>query len=341
MKTLVNFFLTMLLANIADSCAQSSSYSYFTNGIVPSETQISSQRHPASYHHVDLVQEPSERRRVKSKYTKRKNYKPYESEEESSSENYSSSEEYSGNSPDSYRSYKENDSREYSIGTHIRVQHPITIPKKTLPLQGKTKSNKYSTLAEDYSQEVREFEPSAGTKKQKYSKYYEPQAIHIIAPPKSTVPAHITAVPSSGYDVYEPENLYAHPHIEHLKTALREQLKAVASKKQIDKYLEDQQKILDESLKLQLLSNPKFKQLIKLAEKEQQQLARDSHYNDDYFPNVPPPYHDNYPKNLPPITTTRGRRRPQNDAFKYTPKPPAGNLLSKPKRKYRQGHVLI
>lgn len=69
----------MLLANIADSCAQSSSYSYFTNGIVPSETQISSQRHPASYHHVDLVQEPSERRRVKSKYTKRKNYKPYES----------------------------------------------------------------------------------------------------------------------------------------------------------------------------------------------------------------------------------------------------------------------
>lgn len=265
-------------------------------------------------------------------------------EEDISSEGYTS-DEYSNEAKHLHAASKENDSREYTIGTHIRVQHPITGPKKTT-IPYPTKSAKYQTIPNlggyslDLSHEERpsdSYLPSTSLKKPKYSKLYEPDPFHVISPPKSKgAPHHHHHHPSSsGYGAsfngYEPETeSYENPElaVKHLKTNLRDRYKSVASKKQIEKYIEDQEKLLDEALKLQLLNSPKFQNLLKTAEKEQQ--FKQPEFEDDYIANVPPPFRDSFPKNAPP-KSIRTRRRPPKS------KP---SILSKPNRKYRSAFVI-
>lgn len=264
-------------------------------------------------------------------------------EDDISSETYTS-DEYSNEAKHHLYASKENDSREYTIGTHIRVQHPITSPKKsTIPYP--TKSTKYTpqpnigSYSLDVSQEERGSDsynlPSKSSKKHKYTKLYEPDPFHVIPAPKSKTPSssyhHTSSSIGSAYNLYEPEpESYENPDtaIKHLKANLKDRYKDVASKKQIEKYIEDQGKLLDEALKLQLLSNPKFQKILKTAEKEHQ--FSQSEYEDEYIANVPPPFRESFHKSSPP-KLTRSRRRPPKS------KP---SVLSKPNRKYRSAFII-
>lgn len=189
----------------------------------------------------------------------------------------------------------------------------------------------------DLSQEERGSDsyhlPAKSSKKHKYTKLYEPDPFHVIPAPKSKTPSHFHHTSSSvgsNYNLYEPETeSYENSDIaiKHLKTNLKDRYKDVASKKQIEKYIEDQGKLLDEALKLQLLSNPKFQKILKTNEKEHHFGQHD--FEDEYIANVPP-YRDNFHKSSPP-KLTRSRRRPHKS------KP---SVLSKPNRKYRSAFVI-
>ncbi|XP_061389044.1 uncharacterized protein LOC133324213 [Musca vetustissima] len=336
--------------------AQSYSRSYYNSGVTPTSHYYHHQSSgfvPLTYK-SDLIHEESKHR--SSKYSK-KPYKSYSSnpyylqdEDDTSSERYSS-DEYSNEARHPYLG-KDHDSREYTIGTHIRVQHPISVPKKIKSPSHPTKSSKYTTIGSsvggsyslDNSQEQRAAPEyfSSAVKKQKFSKLYEPDPFHVIAPPKSTVASHISSHHHStpSYDVYEPhsdsyEN--ADVPLKSLKASQRDRFNGVASKKQIEKYLEDQEKLLDEALKLQLLSSPKFQKLLKSAEKEH--FHKEVDFEDEYVANAPTPYREQFPKpvvSLPP-SGKRSRRRPPTSEFS---RPHKTVVVSKPNRKYRQAYVI-
>ncbi|XP_073818731.1 uncharacterized protein [Musca autumnalis] len=358
MELLLLFALGCVTTNI-EVQAQTYSRSYYNSGVTPTSHYFHHQSSgfvPLTYK-SDLIQEESKHRA--SKYSK-KSYKGYSSnpyyfqdEDDNSSERYSS-DEYSNEARGHPYLGKDHDSREYTIGTHIRVQHPITVPKKVKAPSHPTKSNKYSTISNaggtyslDNSQEIRggggggapEYFSSA-VKKQKFSKLYDSDPFHVIAPPKSTVASYPNHHSTPSYDVYEPHtDSYEHSDIplKALKSSQRDRFNGVASKKQIEKYLEDQEKLLDEALKLQLLSSPKFQKLLKSADKEQYHKEID--FEDEYAPNAPPPsYREQFPKqvSLSP-SGKRSRRRPTTSEFS---RPHKTVVVSKPNRKYRQAYVI-
>ncbi|XP_011291453.2 uncharacterized protein LOC101896335 isoform X1 [Musca domestica] len=331
---------------------QSYSRSYLNSGVTPTSHYYHHQSSgfvPLTYK-SDLIHEETKHR--SSKYSK-KPYKSYSSnsyyfqdEDDTSSERYTS-DVYSNEARHPYLG-KDHDSREYTIGTHIRVQHPISVPKKIKSVSHPTKSSKYSTISNaggsyslDNSQEQRaapEYFTSA-VKKQKFSKLYDPDPFHVIAPPKSTVASHINHHSTPSYDVYEPHiDSYENSDIplKSLKSNQRDRFNGVASKKQIEQYLEDQEKLLDEALKLQLLSSPKFQKLLKSTEKEH--FHKEVDFEDEYVANAPPPYREQFPKPaaLPP-SGKRSRRRPPTSEFS---RPHKTLVLSKPNRKYRQAYVI-
>ncbi|KAM7360216.1 uncharacterized protein ACRADG_004133 [Cochliomyia hominivorax] len=347
----MNFLSIILLFGSATTivCGHSPSYSrsYYSSVVTPTSRysihhgggSTSSAFVPLTYK-SDLLPEES-KHRSPSKYSRKHTYKGYGSDEDDvSAENYNS-DEYSNEAKHLFAS-KENDSREYTIGTHIRVQHPITVPKKTT-ISYPTKSTKYPSLSniQGYSMDVSHEErgsdsylPSTSSKKQKYSQLYEPDPFHVIAPPKtkSHHNHHQSAAAFAGsYNLYDPDvETYENPDIgvKQLKANLKDRYKGVASKKQIEKYIEDQEKLLDEALKLQLLNSAKFQKLLKSTEKEHHFKQPD--FEDEYIANVPPPYRDSFPKSGPP-KLTRTRRRPSKS------KP---SIISKPNRKYRSAFVI-
>lgn len=99
---------------------------------------------------------------------------------------------------------------------------------------------------------------------------YESEAdpFHLVPPPKATV-----ASSSNSYSVYEPE----HDDYEVVpvpRPKSHDRYKSVASKKQVEAYLEDQQKLLDEAIKVQLLNNPKLQKFFKAQAQEQERESR-------------------------------------------------------------------
>lgn len=220
------------------------------------------------------------------------------------------------------------------------------MPKKTT-IAYPTKSTKYTALPNiagyglDLSHEdpgSESYLPSTSTKKQKYLKHFEPDPFQVISPPKSKASSHqhqhhLSSASAYGgnFNVYEPEpESYENPDlaVKHLKANLRDRYKSVASKKQIEKYIEDQEKLLDEALKLQLLNSPKFQKLLKTAEKEHQ--FKQPEFEEEYISNVPHTFRETFHKSGP-LKSSRVRRRPPKSK---------SSILSKPKRKYRSAFVI-
>lgn len=148
---------------------------------------------------------------------------------------------------------------------------------------------------------------------------YDPEDIQLFSAARS-------ALPSFGVDDYNGYSLeddtdysYKEAAKRRLKAGLKDQFKGVASQKQIDKYLEDQEKLLDQALKLQLLNSPRIQKLLKLVEKEQL-YDKDRDLDDDYFSSVPPPFRHggvNGGHSKGPHKFERTRRRPPvNGKFK-------------------------
>ncbi|XP_075170099.1 uncharacterized protein LOC142242379 [Haematobia irritans] len=341
---MIELLFLLLLGCVATQIeAQGSSYSnsYYSSGVSPGAAHYYNQRSgfvPLTYK-SDLVNEESKHKL--SKYAK-KSYKGYGSEEEENSSERYSSDEYVNEARHPFLG-KQQDSHEYTIGTHIHVQHPITIPKKFKASTYPTKTSKYSTLPSnaytlDTSQETHgssDYFPIP-SKKQKIPKIYESDPFHVIAPPKSTVASHHS---TTNYDGgYEPQpDSYENSEtpLKHIKSSLRERFNGVASKKQIEQYLKDQEKLLDEALKLQLLSSPKFQKLLKTAEKEN--LNKEVDYEEEYISNGPPSYREPFPKGGPHPHSKRSRRRPPTSEFSRPIKPV---VISKPNRKYRHAYVI-
>uniref|UniRef100_A0A1I8QEN1 Uncharacterized protein n=1 Tax=Stomoxys calcitrans TaxID=35570 RepID=A0A1I8QEN1_STOCA len=347
---MIDILFTLLLGSLATQIeAQASSFSrsYFSSAAAsPSSHYYHHQRSgfvPLTYK-SDLINEESKHK--SSKYVK-KAYKGYNSEEEdASSERYSSGE-YSNEARHPFLG-KEHDSREYTIGTHIRVQHPITVPKKVKASSYPTKSAKFSTLQNignsyslDSSQEnhgTSDYFPTP-VKKQKFPKVYEADPFHVIAPPKSTAASLIGQHHSTtNYDVFEQHaDSYENSEVplKQVKSSLRERFNGVASKKQIEQYLKDQEKLLDEALKLQLLSSPKFQKLLKTAEKEN--FNKEIDFEEEYIANGPPSFREHFPKGALHPNSKRSRRRPPSSEFSRPHKPV---VVSKPSRKYRHAYVI-
>ncbi|XP_067626793.1 uncharacterized protein [Eurosta solidaginis] len=317
--------------------------------------------HPSSSHEFipisygsDSHTEESKRKEFSKKYAKKTPYRHVASEEEdNSSERYSSSE--FSNEAQQFNS-KDNDSREYSIGTHIRVQHPITVPKKstsssyhkyTTHLPNHFKSTKYSDV--DFSTESHDSKPpkyDTPSKKHinhhKYTQYFEAvDPFHVVSPPKSTLSA-VAPTPSLSYNSFDSEFDEYHGHNTNAKRAksqLRDRFKGVASQKQIEKYLEDQQKLLEEALKLQLLN--KFQHSAKSKDAE-------PHFDEGEFeelpidPQPPPIYRQSYDDNLA-FKSNRARRRPKGSDLKRSPKsskPPPPPIIGSSKRRFRPSLVI-
>jgi len=117
----------------------------------------------------------------------------------------------------------------------------------------------------------------------------------------------------------------------------------VASKKQIEAYLEDQQKLLDEAIKVQLLNNPKLQKFLKAQAQEQERESRPDLELEDfeaYPPNFSGPGHlrSKYIEHPPPPPPkgSRSRRRPPSGDLNRPPK-----TIIKPKRKYRSTALVI
>lgn len=258
-------------------------------------------------------------------------------EDDYSSERYSS--EYSGETGQ--------DSREYTIGTQIRVQHPITVPKKNSPSSSYPKHHKYvntipykSSGRPLYAPDANSGEDHAPEQPAKRSKWtqphYESEAdpFHLVPPPKSTPSSssHAYRVFESEQEEYEvPQRFKSH-----------DRYKTVASKKQIEAFLEDQQKLLDEAIKLQLLNNPKLSKFLKPDSHE----ARPELDIED-FETFPPNFasggalHNNFNGEHPPLPPPKVRgqpRRPTGIELKRSPKP---KHIVKPKRKYRSTALVI
>ncbi|XP_036325385.1 uncharacterized protein LOC118738551 [Rhagoletis pomonella] len=358
MKRIWNLLYIILLWMGISVRAQSSFFrrTYYSPISAPPAHYFSS--HPTSHEFMplsyasDLHTEESKRKESAKKYAKKLSYRHLASEEEdNSSERYGSAE-YS-NEAHHFNS-KETDSREYTIGTQIRVQHPITVPKKSISSHSKYsthtpnhfKSTSYADV--NFSTEAHDTKLQP-TKKHihhhKYSQFYEPDPFHVVAPPKPTLSA-VSSTPqhSLNYNVYEPEQdeYDVHPaSTSRSKAQLRERFKGVASQKQIEKYLEDQQKLLDEALKLQLLNNPKFQHLMKSKDVEH-------HYDDGEYeelpidPQPPPIYRPNFDDNLT-FKSNRPRRRPKGAELKRSPKSqpkPPSPIVSSSKRRFRPALVI-
>lgn len=259
-------------------------------------------------------------------------------EDDYSSERYSS--EYSGETGQ--------DSREYTIGTQIRVQHPITVPKSTSSPYSKhhkhvnTIPYKSSGRAV-YTPEANSGEdrtPEQPSKRSKWTQpYYESEAdpFHLVPPPKTTA-----ASSSHAYRVFESEHDdYEAPQPQRFKS--HDRYKTVASKKQIEAFLEDQQKLLDEAIKLQLLNNPKLSKFLK---SDSHETRPDLDIED--FETFPPNFasggapHNNFKGEHPPLPPTKSRGqprpRPAGIDLKRSPKP---KHIIKPKRKYRSTALVI
>ncbi|XP_039492938.1 uncharacterized protein LOC120452666 [Drosophila santomea] len=305
---------------------------------------------PAGYLRADLQTNESKHRPLSKKYPKKSHYRPYGSQEEEdySGEQRYNSAEYSGES-------SVQDSREYTIGTQIRVQHPITVPKKSS--SGYQKQPKYVTAipykASGYGSDIHK--PSGygsdvhigsgedvgpPPKRSKWTPVqYDSEAdpFHLVPPPKATV-----ASSSNSYSVYEPE----HDDYEVVpvpRPKSHDRYKSVASKKQIEAYLEDQQKLLDEAIKNQLLNNPKLQKFFKAQAQEQERESRPDLEIEDfeaYPPNFSGPGHlrnkyIDHPPSTPP-KGSRSRRRPPGGDLNRPPK-----TIIKPKRKYRSTALVI
>lgn len=145
------------------------------------------------------------------------------------------------------------------------------------------------------------------------SRILDPEDIQLFSAARSTLPS-FGVDDYNGYSV-EDDGDYSYTDVakRRLKSSLKDQFKGVASKKQIDKYLEDQEKLLDQALKLQLLNSPRIQKLLKLVEKEQQ-YDKDGELGDDYFSSVPPPFRPGvggaHGKVNGPHKFERTRRRP-------------------------------
>lgn len=167
----------------------------------------------------------------------------------------------------------------------------------------------------------------------------EVDPFHLVPPPKATA-----ASTSNSYSVYEPE----HDDYEVVpvpRPKSHDRYKNVASKKQIEAYLEDQQKLLDEAIKVQLLNNPKLQKFLKAQAEEQEHASRPDLETEDfeaYPPNFSGPgplrskYIDHPPP--PPPKGSRTRRRPPGSDHK---RPPNSKPIIKPKRKYRSTALVI
>ncbi|XP_014099312.3 uncharacterized protein [Bactrocera oleae] len=311
--------------------------------------------HPGSHEFMplsytsDLHTEESKRKESPKKYAKKISYRHVASEEEdNSSERYGSSE--FSNEAHNFNS-KENDSREYTIGTQIRVQHPITVPKKSTSshpkysthLPNHFKSTTYADVNLSTEAHDKKLPPSKKhIHHHKYTQFYEPDPFHMVSPPKPTL-SSVSPTPSLSYNVYEPEQdeYDVHPFSSNrAKAQLRERFKGVASQKQIEKYLEDQQKLLDEALKLQLLNNPKFQHLMKSKDAER-------HYDEGEFeelpidPQPPPIYRPSFDDNLT-FKSNQSRRRPKGVELKRSPKSPKPPLpiVGTSKRRFRPSLVI-
>lgn len=267
-------------------------------------------------------------------------------EDDYSSERYSS--EYSGETGQ--------DSREYTIGTQIRVQHPITVPKSSSSQSSSyPKHHKYvnsipykSSGRAVYAADANSGEDRALEQPSKRSKWtqphYESEAdpFHLVPPPKSTAASssHAYRVFESEHDDYEAPQPQPQPQ----RFKSHDRYKTVASKKQIEAFLEDQQKLLDEAIKLQLLNNPKLSKFLK---PDSHETRPDLDIED--FETFPPNFasggalHNNFNGEhppLPPPTKGRGppRPRPAGIELKRSPKP---KHIVKPKRKYRSTALVI
>ncbi|XP_034489072.1 uncharacterized protein LOC117792875, partial [Drosophila innubila] len=298
---------------------------------------ISAASGPPSYR-SDLQTNESKRRDVIKKYPKKTHYRPYTSEED----DYSS-ERYSGE----YSSEAAQDSREYTIGTQIRVQHPITVPKKVSPSSSYPKHHKYTSTGpyKSSGRPVYTSDISSGedhgpeplsSKRTKWSpSQFESDAdpFHLVPPPKAA------AASSQSYRVYEPDHDdYEVP----TRPKNHERYKSVASKKQIEAFLEDQQKLLDEAIKLQLINNPKLHKFLK-PDSQEQRPDLDIEDFETFPPNLsgPGPLHNSFSVEHPPLPPPKGsrpHRRPPGIELKRSPKP---KHILKPKRKYRSTALVI
>ncbi|XP_017079571.1 uncharacterized protein LOC108113496 [Drosophila eugracilis] len=360
MKACWNFLAAamVMLITVASGLRPPRSYyrrSYFSamapgsghgSGSLPGPVRLG----PAGYLRSDLQTNESKHRPLSKKYPKKSHYRPYGSQEEDeySGERYNSAE-YSGES-------SVQDSREYTIGTQIRVQHPITVPKKSSN-SGYQKQPKYVTAipykASGYGSDIHKAtgygsdvhigsgeDVGPPPKRSKWNPVqYEAEAdpFHLVPPPKATV-----ASSSNSYSVYEPEHDdYEVVPVHRPKS--HDRYKNVASKKQIEAYLEDQQKLLDEAIKVQLLNNPKLQKFLKAQAQEQERESRPDLEIEDfeaYPPNFSGPGHlrGKYIEHPPPSPPkgSRSRRRPPSGDLNRPPK-----TIIKPKRKYRSTALVI
>ncbi|XP_037943640.1 uncharacterized protein LOC119676473 [Teleopsis dalmanni] len=207
---------------------------------------------PISYS-SDLLPEESKRNEFSKLYGKKPLFRPYNSEEEETSKEHFAND-YSTESHE-YTS-KENDNNEFTIGTQIHVQHPITVPKKVSSTH--IKHGKYTSITPFKSSNsfsdpnlsteigVPDIRPKKHVPLHKYSEF-DRDAYGSIGPHKASLTVN------NGYNVFEPEHEDYEGVAAHLlsrgKPFTSDRFKGVASKKQIEKYLEDQQKLLDEALK--------------------------------------------------------------------------------------------
>ncbi|KAH8382406.1 hypothetical protein KR009_003376, partial [Drosophila setifemur] len=312
------------------------------SGSVPGPVRLS----PSGYLRSDLQTNESKHRPISKKYPKKSHYRPYGSQEEDeySNERYNSAE-YSGES-------SVQDSREYTIGTQIRVQHPITVPKKPgISGSGYPKQPKYVTAipykGTGYGSDVHLSSAEDVGPPPKRSKWnpvqYDAEAdpFHLVPPPKSTV-----ASSSNSYSVYETEHDdYEVVPVPVPRQKSHDRYKNVASKKQIEAYLEDQQKLLDDAIKVQLLNNPKLQKFLKAQAHELEHESRPDLEIEDFeaFPpnfSGPGPLRNKYLDHPPPTHShpkgPRTRRRPPGGDLSRPPK-----TILKPKRKYRSTALVI
>ncbi|XP_030553876.1 extensin [Drosophila novamexicana] len=330
----------LLLGSLASGLKPPRSFyrrSYYSSVGPPGPVHLVSGSNGPPGYRADLQTNESKRRDVAKKYPKKTQYRPYTSEEDDySSERYSG--EYSGEALQ--------DSREYTIGTQIRVQHPITVPKKISPTSPYSKQHKYvsvppykSSGRQVYAADVNSGEEHAVEPPSKRTKWTpahyesEPDPFHLVPPPKATsASSHSYRVFESDHDDYDvptrPKN--------------HDRYKSPASKKQIDAFLEDQQKLLDEAIKLQLLNNPKLQKFLKSHSHEPRPELELEDF-ETFPPNFsgPGPLHNNnFSGELPPLSPPKGsrpHRRPPVVELKPSPKL---KHIIKPKRKYRSALVI-
>ena len=309
-------FWLIVLWRICSLHAQSTSYykrTYYSAAAPSTRHYYTNSRSIIKPSNGDLVPQESrykERGPTKS-YKKPIPARPYLSEEdEFSHEQFLSSAEYSNESP-TYGTYSnENDSKELAIGTQIRVHHPITASKQNPYITPTKKQRKPYTPSELH------LEP---TKKRthKYSGF-DADPFHVIPPPK---PSAAALTFKNNYNVYEDEQ-------EDTKDNRYDRFKGVPSKKQIDKYLEDQQKYLDESLKAQLIKNSKYHKYLTIDDNENERDLYDTEYKFNNSPNTRGKYSEHLS-----FKTNRPRRRPQTSELRLSPK-------RVPNRKYRSAIVI-